>query len=390
MTRVQSVLAVLVATGAGLTADPPPSKAPPPPKSGKYWVYFGTYTGGNAGSKGIYRCELDAGTGAMTEPVVAAEVGNPSFLAIHPKGTMLYAVGETTGKKEEGGGVYAFRIDPATGSLKRESIHTTIGAGPCHISTDPAGEYAVVANYGGGSTTLFKLKPDGNFAERSAFVQHKGKSVNPKRQEAPHAHCGFFDATGNYVLVADLGLDQVIVYRLDREQGSLKPVHAVKLPAGSGPRHFHLHPSNDLLFVCGELDSTVNVVRLTLEKDASEVVQSISTLPDAKPVPGNSTAEVRIHPSGGFVYVSNRGHNSIAAFSWDPVAMKLAPIGHATEDIKVPRNFNITPDGRYMLVASQDGDSIKAFEIVPTGLPKPTANQIKVPRPVCVKFLAKP
>jgi 6-phosphogluconolactonase len=393
MTQFATALVLLaVLAGLGLTADPPPpGKVPPPPKSGKYWVYFGTYTGGANGSRGIYRSELDAGTGAMTEPVVAAEVGSPSFLAIHPDGKTLYAVGEAPRKGGDGGGgVYAYRIDPATGDLTKVSDASSVGAGPCHISTDAAGQFAVVANYGGGSTTLFRLQPDGSLAERTAFVQHRGKSVNPKRQEAPHAHCGFFDATGNHVLVADLGLDQVLVYKLDRQAGTLTPSQEVKLPDGSGPRHFHLHPTNDLLFVCGELDSTANVVTLDLTNGTSKVVQSISTLPDGKPVPGNSTAEIRIHPSGGFVYVSNRGHNSIAAFGWNPVAMKLVPIGHATEGIKVPRNFNITPDGRYMLVASQDGNTVKAFEITPTGLPKPTANEIAVPRPVCVKFLAKP
>ena len=368
------LLAVGVLAAAAWAASPQdPAKPPPPPKSGKYWVFVGTYTGGKTGSKGIYRCELDAGTGALSEPVVAAEVGSPSFLAIHPNGKVLYAVGESARPGEKGGGVYAFRIDPATGSLTKVSDASSVGAGPCHISTDPAGRFAVVANYGGGSTTLFRLEADGRLGERTAFVQHKGKSVNAKRQEAPHAHCGFFDRDGKYVLVADLGLDQVI-----------------RMSDGSGPRHFHLHPSNDLLFVCGELDSTVSVVRLNLEKGTNDVLQTISTLPGGKPVKGNSTAEVRIHPSGGFVYVSNRGHNSIAAFSWDPVAMKLAPIGHATEGINVPRNFNVTPDGRYLLVASQDGNTVKAFEVVPTGLAKPTANEVAVPRPVCIKFLAKP
>jgi len=377
--------ASLATLGLAVLATAAFAQSAEPPKSGKYYVYIGTYTGKD-GSKGIYRSELDLATGKLSAPEVAAEVGSPSFLAIAPNGKALYAVGEAAGGKD-GGGVYSFSIDPATGKLTKLNQNTSGGAGPCHISVDSTGKMAVVANYGGGSVSAFKLKDDGSIEERSAFVQHKGSSVNKGRQSEPHAHCGFFDSTGKYALFADLGLDQMLVYAVDAAKGSLTPSQIVKLPDGAGPRHFHLAPSNDLLFVCGELDSTINVVKIDFEKGKNEVVQSHSTLPDSKPVKGNSTAECRIHPSGKYVYVSNRGHNSIAAFGWD--GSKVTPIGHATEGIKVPRNFNIDPTGQWMLVANQDGGDVVVFKIDEKGIPQPTGNKIEVSKAVCVKFLAK-
>ena len=371
-----AVLALLAFASAAAAAD-------------KYWVYLGTYTGGKGGSKGIYRCEFDTATGKLTAPEVAAEVGNPTFLAIAPDGKTLYSVGEVAnqGAKKNEGGVHAFRIDPATGGLTKLNDNTTGGPGPCHVSTDKEGKFAIAANYGGGSTAVFRLKPDGSFDRRTAFVQHKGKGASPSRQDGPHAHCGFFDDSGTYALVCDLGLDKVLVYRLDRDNGRLSEAGAIKLPDGSGPRHIHLAPSQDLAFVNGELDCTVNVVKLNLAQSKWEVVQSLPTLPGRKPTPADSTAEVRIHPNGKFVYVSNRGHNSIAAFAWD--GTKLTAIGHATEGIKIPRNFNIDPSGKWMLVANQDGASVVVFAIGDDGLPKPTGTRVEVPNPVCVKFLAK-
>lgn len=381
---VRSLLAGVVLAVTGSVAFAQPAK---PPASGKYWAFFGGYTGGNTGGKGIYRSELDVKTGKLTEPELAVEVGSPSFFTIDPTGKFLYAIGEAAGGKD-GGGVYAFSIDAATGKLTKLNQLTSGGAGPCHISTDKSGKFAIVANYGGGSCAVFKIKADGSLEARTSFVQHKGSSVDKSRQTAPHAHCGFFDETGNYAFVADLGLDQVLVYKLNRETGEITPhtTPFIKLPDGAGPRHFHIAPSNDLMFVCGELNSTANVVKMDIPNGKFEVTQSLSTLP--KPTPGNSTAECRIHPNGKFVYVSNRVGDSIAAFKNDNG--KLTAIGHATEGIKIPRNFAIEPTGQWMLVANQDGNSVVVFQIGEDGVPKPTGNKINVPKPVCVKFLAKP
>jgi 6-phosphogluconolactonase len=355
------------------------------PAADKFFTYFGGYTGGKSGGKGIMVSEFDSGTGKLTEPKLAVAVGSPSFLAISPDNKTLYAVGESSGK--DGGGVNSYRIDPKSGELTLLKQLTSGGSGPCHISTDKAGKFAVVSNYGGGSAAVFSLSDDGSLKARTAFVQHSGKSINKGNQEGPHAHCGFFDESGEFVLVADLGIDQVLIYKLNRETGEIAPhtTPFVKMPPGTGPRHLHVDPKNKLMFVNGEINSTVNVVAMDLPAGKVEVKQTLSTLP--APVKGNSTAECRIHPNGKFVYVSNRGHNSVAVFKND--GGKLSAVGHATGDIKIPRNFNIDPTGKWMLIASQDADHVGVFSIGEDGIPMETKEKVSVAKPVCVKFVVK-
>ncbi|MGL6076052.1 MAG: lactonase family protein [Fimbriiglobus sp.] len=373
MFRMFLSLALLV--GVALTAS----------AGDKFYTYFGGYTGGKSGGKGIMVSEFDAATGKLTEPQLAVEVGSPSFLALAPNGKTLYAVGETSGK--DGGGVFSYRVDPKTGKLKLLNMLTSGGSGPCHIATDNSGKFAVVSNYGGGSAAIFTINDDGSLKARTAFVQHEGKSINPGNQQGPHAHCGFFDDSGEYALIADLGIDQVVIYKLNRENGTIAPhtTPFVKMPPGTGPRHLHIDGKNKLMFVNGEINSTVNVVSLDLAAGKAEVTQTLSSLPFA--VKGNSTAECRIHPNGKFVYVSNRGHNSVAAFKLE--GKKLTAIGHAKGDIKIPRNFNIDPTGKWMLIASQDGDQVGVFLIGEDGVPTETKEKVTVAKPVCVKFLAK-
>ena len=374
-----------------LTLSPTVMGAADLPPSGKYWMFIGTYTGkGEKDSKGIMRCEFDARTGKLTQPEVAAEATNPSFVAISPNGKNLYAVGEAggLGPKKNEGPVLAYTLDASTGKLAPLDGSSSGGPGPCHVAVDPEGKFLVVANYGGGSCATYKLKADGGIEARTGFQQHV-KPADYTGKNPPRGHCGAFDQTGKYVLVCDAGVDKVFVYQFNRDTGDITPNDppTIVMPVGSAPRHIHISPANDLAFVCGEADSTANVVKLDFANNKFDVLQSISTLPN--PVKGNSTAEVRFHPSGKFVYVSNRGHNSIAAFKWE--GGKLSAIGHATDGIKIPRNFNITPDGKWMLVANQDGNDIVVFAIdEATGLLKPTGEKVAVGRPVCVKFLAKP
>ena len=379
--RAALAAALMLAAGAAIPAsdDPGPDA---------YWVYLGTYTGkGDTDSKGIYRAKFDAKTGKLGDAELAAEMGSPSFLAVHPSGKFLYAVGEGDGK--DGGPVVAFSLDAKTGELKKLNEALSGGSGPCHISVHPNGKYVTVANYGGGSTKIIAVGDDGKLnGEKSTFFQHTGTGPDKGRQEGPHGHCSFFDPTGMYAVTVDLGLDKVKVFKFDPATGKADDDAAndITTPPGSGPRHIAIAPDGKFAYVCGELDSTVNVVKLDLAGGKSEVIQSLSTLPE--PVKGNSTAECLLHPSGRFVYVTNRGHNSIAAFKVGP-DRKLTAAGHVTGDIKIPRNFNIDPSGRWMLIASQDGGKVGVWEIDPrTGAAKETGSTAKVSKCVCVKFVA--
>lgn len=345
----------------------------------KYWVYYGCYTGKKDGdSTGISRSQFDVKTGKLSKPETVIEIASPSFLAVHPSKKSMYAVGEGAG------GVSAFTLDTKAGTLKKLNSLPSGGAGPCYVSLSPDGKTAVVANYGGGSCAFYRVAADGSLEKELAFFQHAGElGPNKGRQEKAHGHCGMFDPNGKYCYVCDLGLDRVKVYSIGAE---VKPAGEIVLPPGSGPRHIAVAPKGNLAFVNGELDFTVNVIKLDSAKGTGEVTQSISTLPGGKAVEGNSTAEVLFHPNGKWVYCSNRGHNSIAAFAWD--GTKLTPVGHATKGIKVPRNFNLDPTGQWMLVANQDGNDVAVFKLDDKGVPQPTGTTVKVGRPVCVKFVA--
>lgn len=362
-------------------------------QTGKQWVYFGSYSraaGGNKlESKGIYRSELDLATGKLSQPELAAEATSPSFLAIHPTGKYLFCVNEISdldGKKV--GGVTGFSIEPKSGQLKKINQQPSGGAGPCHVALDRTGKVALAANYGGGSVCAHPIKEDGSLGEMSGFVQHTGSSADPRRQKEPHAHSINVDPTNKFAVAADLGLDKVLIYKLDLATGKLganDPAFGSVAP-GSGPRHFAFHPSGKYGYVCNEMTSGVTAFAWDAAKGSLTELQTLSTLPHE--VKGNSTAEVQVHPSGKFVYVSNRGHNSIAVFTVDQATGKLTAAGHQAENIKIPRNFGIDPTGTYLLVCNQDGDSVIVHKIdQTTGKLTPVGEPVPAPTPVCVKFL---
>jgi 6-phosphogluconolactonase len=358
----------------------------------KFWVYIGTYTRGGSKSKGIYRCEFDAAIGKLSEPVLAAELIDPSFLAIHPSNHYLYAVGEMQryGGKSSGA-VTAFSLDPASGELKRLNQKPSGGAGPCHVVVDRQGKNVLLANYSGGSAAVLRIEDDGRLGERTGFSQHSGKSVDPRRQEGPHAHSINLDAANRFAFVADLGLDQVLIYRFDADKGTLQKNEppSVKIEPKSGPRHFAFHPSGRFAYTNNEMANTVTAMSYDPEKGELTQIQTISTLPDGYNKT-SYTAEVQVHPSGKFLYCSNRGHNSIAVFTIDEKTGRLTAAGHQAENIKTPRNFGIDPTGKFVLVANQDGDSILVFRVDgQTGALQGTGERVEVGRPVCVKFMPK-
>jgi 6-phosphogluconolactonase len=358
-------------------------------KPEKLWVFIGTYTDGK--SKGIYRAELDVKTGKLSTPVVAAELRSPSFLAIHPNRHFLYAVNESDEVgASKSGQVSALALDPKTGELKLLNQQSAGGNGPCHIVVDKDGKNALVANYGGGSAGVLPIGPDGKLEKMSGFEQHKGSSVNKKRQEAPHAHSINLDPSNRYAYVADLGLDKVMVYRFDAGLGTLTPndpPYAAVKP-GAGPRHFAFHPSGSFAYVINELDSTITAFHFNLKTGSLSTIETVSTLPAG--YKGNTTtAEVVVHPSGKFLYGSNRGHDSIAAFTIDQETGKLTFVGHQNENIKTPRNFAVDPTGTYAIVANQGSGSMVVFRVnQKTGALETTGNVVQVPAPVCVRMVA--
>lgn len=357
-------------------------------QDGTIRVYIGTYTG--AASKGIYLSRLDPATGSLSPAELAAEVANPSFLAIHPGGKFVYAVNEVSdsdGKKT--GAVSAFAVEPQTGKLKLLNHKSSQGAGPCHIVVDRAGKNALVANYGGGSCASLPIGDDGRVGDATSTQQHKGKSVNPARQQEPHAHSINLDAANRFVFVADLGLDQVLVYRFDATKGTLtaNDPPAASVAAGAGPRHFSIHPSGKFAYVINELGNTVTAFTYNSERGTLQEIQSITTLP--KDFNGTSyTAEVVVHPSGRFLYGSNRGHDSLAVFTIDTNTGKLIAVGHQPTGGKTPRNFAIDPSGTFLLAENMESGTIVVFRIDPkTGELKPTGQKLDVPSPVCVRMV---
>lgn len=356
----------------------------------RMFVYFGAYT--RRDSRGIYVAELDLKTGKLSANSLAAESVNPSFLAIHPDGNTLYAVNEIGNYQgEKAGGVSAFKINHETGALDLINQESSKGAGPCHLVVDALGQNILVANYGGGSVACLPIEADGSVQPASAFVQHQGSSVNPRRQQGPHGHSINVDPQNKFAVAADLGLDKLLVYRFDAEGGTLTandPAFASVVP-GAGPRHFAFHSSGDFAYVINELNCTVTAFNYDTAAGKLSELQTVSTL-DVPQQKGFSTAEVQVHPSGRFLYGSNRGHDSIAVFTIHPSSGRLTliqvePTGGAT-----PRNFGIDPTGRYLLAANQNSDNVVVFRIdANTGRLTPTGQELKVPTPVCVKFLAR-
>jgi 6-phosphogluconolactonase len=382
-------IVMLLATTSHLSAEPTATE-PASATAATTLVYVGTYTGPK--SKGIYAFRLEPASGRCTPIGLVAEVKNPSFLAIHPSKKFLYAVSEISdldGKPT--GGVSAFSLDATSGKLSPLNQQSSKGAGPCHLVVDRSGTTVLVANYGGGSVASLPIGTDGKLGPAASFIQHEGHGVNPARQEKPHAHSINLDLGNHYAMAADLGLDKVLVYRLDPSTSKLtaNDPPSASVPPGSGPRHFAFHPDGKHAYVINEMLCTVTAFDYDAAAGKLTPKQTINTLPEGESVkPEYSTAEVQVHPSGKFVYGSNRGHDSITVFAVNDDGT-LRWLDNTPSGAKTPRGFGIDPSGRVLLVGGQDSHGVAVFRIDPkSGRLTSTGQTLEVGSPVCVKFVA--
>ena len=347
---------------------------------GDLLVYIGTYTRQN--SKGIYAYRFQPSTGKLTEIGLVGETSNPSFLAVHPNKKFLYAANENGT-----GTVSAFSIDAATGKLTLLNQVSSKGSGPCHVALDKAGKWLFVANYNNGSAAAYPVQDDGKLGEATATVQHAGSSANRQRQSGPHTHSANLSPDGKFVIFADLGLDQLIAYPLDKTKGMDTANPTVnKVAPGSGPRHFAFHPKGKFAYVCNEITATVTAFEYQPGNGGLKELQTVSMVP--KDYTGNkSAAEIFVRPDGKFLYASNRGHDSIVVFAIDAKKGTLTPVDWTPTQGKTPRGFAIDPTGGYLFAANQDAGGVVLFRIdKKTGKLAATGDKMNVTLPVCVVF----
>lgn len=355
-------------------------------KTRELTLYVGTYTSGK--SEGIYSYRMNLGTGELKRVATTAAV-NPSFLTIHESKHYLYAVNEVTEfAGQSSGAVSAYSIDSATGKLEFLNQQASMGADPCHVIVDQSGRFALVANYTGGSVSVFPLRRDGRLEPASQVIKHSGAGVR-EQQQGPHPHCIALDRSNRHAFVSDLGIDKLMYYRFRSSTGRLETDEEpwIQLAPGAGPRHFTFHPKASYAYVINELDSTIAAFRYQKPSGHLRLIHAESTLP--KDFSGrNDCADIHVSPSGKFLYGSNRGHDSIVVFAINEITGRLALLEHVATEGKTPRNFAIDPTGRFLLAANQKSDSIVTFNIDPiTGKLKATNHAAEVPAPVCLKFV---
>lgn len=354
-----------------------------------YLVYVGTYT--DQESKGIYAYRFDSSTGRLTPLGLAAESANPSFLSSDSNGRFLYAVNEFDSYQgKPTGAASAFAIDSATGKLSLLNQVSSRDQGPAHIAIDHTGKFAFVSNYSLGSMAVFSLLKDGRLGDQVGFVQHKGSSINKQWQQGPHVHQVFLSPDNRFALVADPGIDQVMAYPFDGGTGKLGEPVIAHAPPGSGPRHMVFSRDGKFLYVITELSSSVLTYAYDPKNGELRQVATISTLP--KEFSGtNYAAEIEVHPSGKFLYASNRGDDSIAVFSIDTAKGVLKPVEFVPTKGKRPRNFVLDPTGSWLLVANQESDNLVVFRVNrETGRLTANGEALRVASPACVTFVPLP
>lgn len=346
-------------------------------------MFVGTYTG--KGSDGIYAYRFDSSKGTVKAIGLATKANNPSFLAIAPNNKVLYAVSEAG----RGGSVSGFNIDASAGKLTLINEVTSRGGGPCFVSLDKTGRTVMIANYGGGSFASYKVEEGGRLSDIVSFFQDKGGSPSTPRQNQPHGHSINVSPDNRFAVAADLGTNELLVFKLDPASAQLTPNDppALQMPPGSGPRHFTFHPNGRFAYAINELNSTLTALRWDAAKGVLQPIETVSTLPADNKVE-NTTAEVQAHPNGKWVYGSNRGHDSIAVFQVEKSSGKVKLVQNAPTGGKLPRNFRIDPTGRWLLAANMNGNNITVFSIdQKSGKLTAKGEPIQLSQPVCIKFL---
>lgn len=349
--------------------------------------FVGTYTSGK--SEGIYSYSLNLDSGELTHISTSKNVKDPSYLAIAPNRRRLYAVNEVEdfgGKKS--GALSAFDIDQRNGGLRLLNQQPSLGGAPCYVVVDRTGRFLLVANYSGGNVAVLPIRRDGSLGEATDLKQDSGSSINAERQVGPHAHCIVLDPTNRFAYLCDLGTDKIMIFKFDARLGKLIPAKTpwVQVKPGGGPRHLTFHPRADYAYVINELHATVTAFARDRVRGGLKEVQTIATLPSDF-TGANTSADIHVSPNGRFLYCSNRGHDSIAAFQIDQRNGKLSFIAHESSGGKTPRNFVIDPTGEFLLAANQNSNNIVSFRLDrKTGRLSATGHVAEVPSPVCLKF----
>ena len=350
-------------------------------------AYVGTYQ--PAGKDGLFHLRFDPATSKLTIMGAHSSVTHPSFLALHPSGGYLYAASEAPGDRD--GEVCAFALDRATGALTLINRRPAYGRSTCHVSVDASGQYVIAANYGGPTIVMYPIAPDGTLGESPAVVRHEGSGPHPRQAEA-HPHSANIDPGNRFVYCPDLGLDKVMIYRLDAAQGALTlndPPH-LAVAAGAGPRHLAFHPTLPYAYVVNELDSTVTACTRERATGALRELHTVGTLP-VDFAGTNTCADIHVHPAGAFVYASNRGHDSLAIFRVETSSGRLTPVGHSATQGRTPRNFALDLTGQFLFAANQDSDTIVTFHVdTQTGRLEPTGEVLQLPTPVCMTLAPLP
>ena len=344
-------------------------------------IFFGT---GGRGAEGIYHATFNPDNGKFTPAKLAAKIGSPGFLTLHPNGKILYSVGRWDG----GTGAVGYQV--SGGELKEFTRMACPDGGGCHIAVHPSGKFLLTAQYGGGSVALFPLDPAGKLGEPTVSEHEGGSKVVERRQQSPHPHWTGFSPDGKYALVPDLGLDQIVIYKVDSSKPAIHPHGVGQSVPGGGPRHMRFSTDGKFIYLLNELTLSVTTFAwdaakgtaktLTTEPALSEQVKEGETF--------NSSAEILVHPNGRFVYSSNRGHDSVSVYRATPKSGKLKVVQVQPVRGAFPRNVNLTPDATWLLAAGADSNTVAAHRIDPkTGkLRYQRGSVVNVPSPICILF----